>query len=197
MYTEPVIYPNPKRNNNKVLYIIIAVLAGVLLFLGGILIASKFSNKDSKEQTKEQTEITQETTAQQNEVTENTQEKEAEGDRFVPRQDQMRAEEPEKPFSPFGYSHATGQVAGSGCVLDVTISSDGTASGTTYYTAAGPSHKMLVNGNYSNGTLSLSEYNPENDIETGSYDGKFRNGVFSGKYYRFDGKTFNFSFRVK
>lgn len=89
--------------------------------------------------------------------------------------------------------YLTGNIGPYPITLYLKVINDGSAQGWYYYNNRGPGHKFALSGAYNNeGRIVLEEFTQRGN-NTGKFDGKFDNGVYSGTFYAYsDSKSYDF-----
>lgn len=90
-------------------------------------------------------------------------------------------------------AYFTGNIGPFPITLYLKIIDDGSVQGWYYYNNRGPGHKFTLTGAYnSEGRIVVNEFTQRGN-NTGKFDGKFNNGVYSGTFYAFaDSKSYDF-----
>ena len=92
--------------------------------------------------------------------------------------------------------YLTGNIGPYPITLYLKIINDGSAHGWYYYDNRGPGHKFSLSGAYNNeGRIVLDEFTQKGN-NTGKFDGKYDNGIYSGTFYAYsDSKSYDFYLR--
>ena len=89
--------------------------------------------------------------------------------------------------------YLTGNIGPYPITLYLKVINNGSAQGWYYYNNRGPGHKFALSGAYNNeGRIVLEEYTQRGN-NTGKFDGRYDNGVYSGTFYAYsDSKSYEF-----